>query len=73
LLHGDVVGAFEFNPLMVVALPFLLYALVRYTTAAVTGRPLKVNRLNAKYIWVLLVVIVSFWVFRNTRFYPFPI
>jgi hypothetical protein len=73
LLHGDVVGAFQFNPLMVVALPFLLYALVRYTTAAVTGRPLNVNRLNAKYIWMLLVVIMSFWVFRNTRFYPFPI
>jgi hypothetical protein len=73
LLHGDVVAAFEFNPLMVLSLPFLLYALVRYTTAAVTGRPLKANRLNAKYIWVLFVVIISFWVFRNTRLYPFPI
>jgi len=73
LLHGDVVGAFEFNPLMVVALPFLLYALVRYTNAAVRGRPLKRHQLNTKYIWVLLVVIVSFWIFRNTPFYPFPI
>ncbi|HEV7798510.1 MAG TPA: DUF2752 domain-containing protein [Pyrinomonadaceae bacterium] len=73
LLHGDVVSAFEFNPLMVLSLPFLLYALVRYTTAAVTGRPLKANRLNAKYIWVLFVVIISFWIFRNTRLYPFPI
>jgi hypothetical protein len=73
LLHGDVVGAFEFNPLMVVALPFLLYALVRYTNAALRGRPLKRHQLNAKYIWALLVVIVSFWVFRNTPFYPFPI
>jgi hypothetical protein len=73
LLHGDVIGAFEFNPLMVLALPFLLYALVRYTAAAVTGRPLERNRLNAKYIWMLFVVIMSFWVFRNTRLYPFPI
>lgn len=73
LLHGDVVGAFEFNPLLVVALPFLLYALVRYTNSAVTGRPLKGNRLNAKYIWMLFVVIMSFWVFRNTPFYPFPV
>jgi hypothetical protein len=73
LLHGDVVAAFEFNPLLIVALPFLLYALVRYTAAAVTGRPRKVNRLNANYIWMLFVVIMSFWVFRNTRFYPFPI
>jgi hypothetical protein len=73
LLHGDVIAAFEFNPLMVLSLPFLLYALVRYTTAAVTGRPLQRYRLNAKYIWTLFVVIMSFWVFRNTRFYPFPI
>jgi hypothetical protein len=72
LLHGDVVAAFELNPLMVLSLPFLLYALLRYTNAAVRGRPLKVNHLNAKYIWALLVVILSFWIFRNTHFYPFP-
>ena len=73
LVHGDLVGAFEFNPLMVVSLPFLLYALVRYTSAAVTGRPLQQYRLNAKYIWALFAVIMCFWVFRNTRLYPFPI
>jgi hypothetical protein len=73
LLHGDVVTAFELNPLMVVALPFLLYALLRYTTSAVTGRPLQRNRLSAKYIWMLFVVIMCFWVFRNTRLYPFPL
>jgi hypothetical protein len=73
LLHGDVVGAFEFNPLIIVSLPFLLYALVRYTVAAVRGQPIKWNQLNAKYVWVLLAVILSFWVFRNTAFYPFPV
>jgi hypothetical protein len=73
LLHGDVIGAFEFNPLMVVALPFLLYALVRYTNAAWRGRPPKRHQLNAKYIWALLVVTMSFWVFRNTPYYPFPL
>ena len=73
LLHGDVVAAFEFNPLMVLSLPFLLYALVRYTTAAVRGRPLQKHYVNPKYIWMLFAVIMSFWVFRNTRFYPFPL
>ena len=71
LVHGDVIGAFEFNPLMVLSLPFLLYALVRYTAAAVSGRPLQKHFLNPKYIWMLFAVIMSFWVFRNTRFYPF--
>jgi hypothetical protein len=72
LVHGDVVAAFELNPLMVLSLPFLLYALLRYTNAAVRGRPMKVHHLNPKYIWALLVVILSFWIFRNTPFYPFP-
>jgi hypothetical protein len=73
LVHGDIIGAFEFNPLMVVSLPFLFYALVRYTSAAVTGRPYERHRLHVNYIWALFVVIMCFWVFRNTRLYPFPI
>jgi len=73
LLHGDIVSAFEFNPLMVLLLPFLLYALVRYTAAAVSGRPLQKHYVDAKYIWMLFAVIMSFWIFRNTRVYPFPI
>ena len=73
LLHGDIISALEFNPLMVLSLPFLLYALVRYTAAAVSGRPLQRHNLDAKYIWMLFGVIMSFWIFRNTRFYPFPI
>ena len=73
LLHGDIVSALEFNPLMVLSLPFLFYALVRYTAEAVSGRPLQRHNLDAKYIWMLFGVIMSFWIFRNTRFYPFPI
>jgi hypothetical protein len=73
LLHGDVVAAFEFNPFVISSLPFLLYVLVRYTNAAVRGRPLKVKHLNTTYISILVIVILSFWVFRNTPFYPFPL
>lgn len=71
LIHGDVVAAFQFNPLFILALPLLVYVLVRYTDAAIRGEPINPNRLNAKYIWVLFVVILSFWIFRNTPFYPF--
>ncbi len=71
LLHGDAVAAFEFNPLLILSLPFLLYALARYTNAALRNQPLKWNQINVKYIWVLLAAILSFWVFRNTPFYPF--
>ena len=73
LLHGDVITAFKFNPFMVLALPFLFYVLVRHTNAVMRDRPINRNRLGAKYIWMLFFVILGFWIFRNTPFYPFPI
>ena len=73
LLHADVVGAFRFNPLMMVMLPFLLYALVRYTNAVMRGHPIRGKQFNAKYVWLLSFVVLAFWIVRNTPFYPFPI
>jgi hypothetical protein len=73
LLHGNVVAAFRFNPLMMVMLPLLLFALIRHTYAVMRGRPIRGNQLNANYIWLLFFVVLSFWIFRNTPLYPFPI
>lgn len=73
LLHGHVGAAFRFNPLMMVMLPFLLYVLVRHTYLVMRDLPIRGNQLNPKYIWLLFFVIVTFWIIRNTPFYPFPI
>ena len=73
LVHGDFVGAFKFNPLTMIALPFLLYALIRHTQSAFSGRPVKALRLPAPYVYSLLGLILFFWVFRNTPYYPFPL
>ena len=70
MLHGDVIGAFEFNPLMVLSLPFLLYALVRYTNAAMRGRPLNDTSLTRNTSGAVCGHL-SFWIFRNTRFIRF--
>jgi hypothetical protein len=72
LLHGDVVGAFEFNPLFVISIPFLVYALVRYSKATIHGRAVKGNQVPPAFLYVLFAVILSFWIFRNTPWYPFP-
>jgi hypothetical protein len=45
--------------------------LVRFTNAAIHGRQLKGNQLDAKYIWTIFGVVLFFWIFRNTPFYPF--
>ncbi|MGI8836258.1 MAG: DUF2752 domain-containing protein [Pyrinomonadaceae bacterium] len=72
LIHGDVVAAFKFNPLFVLSLPFLLYAFARFTNAAIQNRQLRGNQLDAKYIRIIFGVVLFFWIFRNTPFYPFP-
>jgi hypothetical protein len=59
------------NPLFVLALPFLLYALLSYSVTVMRGGVPRGNRLPARYIYALFFVIVSFWIFRNTPFYPF--
>ena len=71
LLHGHIVAAFMLNPFFLVAIPFLLYALVRYSTVVMRGGVPHHNRLPAPYIYALFFAVLSFWIFRNTPFYPF--
>ena len=71
LLHGHVVAAFEINPLTILLLPVLAYALVSFTKSANTGRPV-----HHAIVWQVrrtasLIVVFGFWVFRNTPLYPF--
>jgi hypothetical protein len=71
LLHGQLAAAFEFNPLLILSLPFFLYALWRYTGATLRGQPVTWPQPDAKYIWTIVAAIGCFWIFRNTPFYPF--
>ena len=61
LLHGHLVAAFRFNPLMVATLP-LLGALV-LKRDSLTVRPI--------WIWVLLGTVICFGILRNIPQYPF--
>ncbi len=71
LLHGNLTTAFQLNPLLILALPFLLYALARYSMSVMRGQPLVMKPLPAKYIGIIVGAIVFFWIFRNTPYYPF--
>jgi Protein of unknown function (DUF2752) len=72
LLHAHPLAAFKLNPMMVVTLPFIAYSLFSYTSLLLTGKSLPRVFLPARYIWMLLVVVLGYWVFRNTAIYPFP-
>ena len=70
-VHGHFAAAFMLNPLFLLAIPFLLYALIRYSLGVMRGEVPRSNQLPASYIYALFVIVVSFWIFRNTPFYPF--
>lgn len=71
LLHGNIAAAFELNPLLLLALPFLIYALLLYSYRVMRGQPIQRNALAPKYIYTIFGVVLFFWIFRNTPLYPF--
>jgi hypothetical protein len=73
LLHGDPVGAFGSNPLMMLALPFVVVALALRAWAVLAGKPYRSHRVPARWIWGLLAVIMLYWVLRNIPVHPFTL
>jgi hypothetical protein len=71
LLHLHPIAAFKLNPLMVLTLPFILYGLAGFTKSAITGKPQRRIFIPSLYLWAWLAVLLFFWVFRNTAWYPF--
>jgi hypothetical protein len=71
ILHGNFYAAFTLNPLLLLAIPFLLVAFLRYTVIVFRGGVPRGNALPAPYIYAIFFVILSFWIFRNTPLYPF--
>ncbi len=73
LLHGNLAGAWGYNPLMVLCLPVMAYAVVSVAIFAALGRKLAEPRVPPKAAWAALVIIVAYWVLRNVPVYPFTL
>lgn len=71
IVHGHFGAAFMLNPLLLIASPFLIWAFLRYTIIVMNGGMPRRNALPAPYIYAIFFVVVGFWIFRNTTFYPF--
>ena len=71
LLHLHPLAAFKLNPLMVMTLPFIVYGFLGFTKSAITGKPHRRIFIPPIYLWAWLMVLIFFWVFRNTPWYPF--
>jgi hypothetical protein len=67
LLHGDIPRAFAYNPWAFVMGPaLLLFVVLPWMTDA-----RRAVRLRTRLSWVMLLVTVAFWIWRNTPGYPF--
>ena len=71
LLHLHPLEAFKLNPLMILTLPFIIYGLLGLTRSALTGKPHRRVFIPPLYMWLWLGVLIFFWIFRNTPWYPF--
>jgi hypothetical protein len=71
LLHLHPIAAFKLNPLMILTLPFIVYGFLGFTRSALTGRPQRRLFIPPIYLWAWLFLLIFFWVFRNTPWYPF--
>ena len=64
LLHGDVAGAFKYNALLLVAIPWI--ALCLYAESRRLRNPRLYARLNAPLlIWLFLAMVLVWWLLRN--------
>jgi hypothetical protein len=71
LLHGRPAAALGLNPLAVLALPFVAWALLGRAAAALLHTRLPSFRLSAAGAWALVAVVLAFGVLRNLPAWPF--
>lgn len=73
LLHGDVLGALDYNLLLPGILFFFGYLFVSLFLTAARGRGLNFKLFNQKVIWGFFCFALVFSILRNLPVYPFNI
>jgi hypothetical protein len=72
LLHGDVIGAFKFNPLMVLTMPILVYGLGITTANWIFGTRYRFMLFYSNlFVFGYFGIAILYWILRNLSFYPF--
>ena len=72
LLKGNILQAIDYNVLLVVCLPFLLYAALAFTWNTFSKNKLQQAVFHSPvFAKTLLVVVILFWILRNVPVKPF--
>jgi hypothetical protein len=70
LMHGHLSAAFHFNPLLIVALPLVLYFGALYALRTLRHDPVRPS-FSAKWVWLFVGIGLAFGVWRNLPGSPF--
>ena len=70
LLHGNIEQAFAYNPLLVVALPLLIYGCCRSGIEIWTGRVIQKYRMPGWVLKCFAAILISYGIARNIDVYP---
>jgi hypothetical protein len=70
LLHGNLSAAFHFNPLLVIALPVMVWFAVVSAFKMLKSEPVRVS-FPAKWLWLFLGIGLVFSIWRNLPGSPF--
>ena len=73
LLHGHLLTALDYNALLVLAAPFLAYALAAQAIPALTGRRIPVRTLSGREARAVMWVFIAFMLLRNLPLYPLSV
>ena len=72
LLHGHLVTAFRFNPLLIVSLPFVFWFGARFARQKARSQPLSLG-LRPAWLWLILAAVLVVSVLRNLPGAPFAL
>lgn len=66
LLHGDVKQAFTYNPLFILAIPYVITGFIFNQDKVKTKYPrLRKALFGQKAIYIILSIVIAFWLLRN--------
>jgi hypothetical protein len=72
LLHGNIIGAFRFNPLMVLSLPIIIYGLGIMIWNFIFNTQLRFKLFYSNtFIYIYFGIVLIYWIVRNISFHPF--
>jgi len=71
LIKGDFYGAFRYNMLVLLFLPFMLIFGIRRVIGYVLNGESRTNKVEAVFVTAAAVLTVAFWIMRNTEAFSY--